>query len=344
MGYVTFLLDLAAEGEIRWIKDSLRFRPDPERVPVNAFAWKVTCDSNGVVIIRALHDKRLRVIAAATYTNKLDKREQLANEPTMYQWNTVEEALRLAQAERAEKGGDEDVISEPLGLMDRRSLKESPPDLREAVREERRRERQGARKKNESIGIFVGIGIVIALSVGVYFAVGREAKKEPATSTYRSEPTTTTTTAPTPVTPPSAAPVVEPPRPSLDEAFAAAKSDLDTLASYQLRWSDVDVASQTTLAKVEKDPDAERGRRVCADGTLERITKSERAGRTFYAGALVTKEGDRVEFLVGGTTGELVKRDSAKLCGIVTGTVDGATHVFGMFDLPENRNPVVEKP
>ena len=48
-------------------------------------------------------------------------------------------------------------------------------------------------------------------------------------------------------------------------------------------------------------------------------------------------------FLVGGTTGQLVKRSAVTLCGVVTGFADGAVALEGLFDLPENRNPIVEK-
>ena len=63
-----------------------------------------------------------------------------------------------------------------------------------------------------------------------------------------------------------------------------------------------------------------------------------------HAGALETTGSDRVNFLVGGTTGALVKRETAAICGIVTGLANGAVSVEGLFDLAENRNPIVEAP
>lgn len=373
MAYVTFLLDLLAKGTIRWHAGTLKFRPDPEGIPVNAFAWKITCDSNGVVVVRALRNKRLRVIALATWSNSLKNREQLDSEPTTYQWHSVQESIRMALAERAALDVEADAISEPLTDADRRGMKTSDLRVREHVNREVRdrndendRESRG-RPPRFPRRVIAVVGVAILAGAGVY--VVRRAKET--TSSRRASTSYTTSTDHTTSSPPPAAIPSTPTRaaPSrrediatrvarfdnLDDAFAAVKpaldpehastsAGLDTLASYPLRWRDVDVASQTTLAKVEKDPAAEMGKRVCPEGTIERITKKKLGGRTHFAGALVTREGDRVTFVAAGATGELVKREGARLCGIVTGTTDGATVLFGMFDLPENRNPVLEKP
>jgi hypothetical protein len=362
VGYVTFLLDLTAmaEGTIRHVEGSLKFRPDPQTRPANAFAWKVTRDSNGIVAVRALRDKRLVLIAHAKFTTtKLVDREQNGNEPTMHQWHSVEECIRMALAERVDKGGDDDVISEPIDTSEMKGMKESGPSYVEAVATEIRRDKQRKHaRQNQGPLVLGGLAVMVVASAGVYFAVGRSAKRS-MSSTASPTPAAVPAPTPEPVSAPTSIPeeVTTPVArtETLDDAFAAARdtlvpdqamstAGLDTLASYPLRWRDVDVASQTTLAKVEKDPSAEQGKRVCAEGTIERITKKELGSRAHFTGALVTSSGDRVVFLAAGSTGELVKRDRAKLCGVVTGTSDGATAVFGMFDLPENRNPVVEKP
>ena len=116
------------------------------------------------------------------------------------------------------------------------------------------------------------------------------------------------------------------------------------LAYYAVRWSEVDVASQTTIEQVEKEPTEETGKRLCVEGELDSITRNDLAGRKHYTGALTTAQGDRVEIVVSGSSGTLVKRQHARVCGVVMGATDGAATVYGMFDLPENRNPVVEKP
>jgi hypothetical protein len=126
---------------------------------------------------------------------------------------------------------------------------------------------------------------------------------------------------------------------SRDEVPAAAA----LLARYgKLRWSDVE-ADETTVAKVQKDSEAERGKRLCAEGTIEWITRRDVERRKVFVGRLVLSDGDAVAFVAAGTTGELVKRDRGKLCGVVTGTSGNDVAVVGMFDLPENRAPQVEQ-
>ena len=363
VGYVTYLLDLSAfaEGTIRHVKGSLSFRPDPERRPANAFAWKITCDSHGVVSVRALRDKRLVLLAHAKFSGvKLSGREQKGTEPTMYQWDAIEETLRTADAERVNSGAPDDDISEPIDAGELAGMRTSGPSVSEAIsREIRDEQRVRDRRKNDGPRVLIGLAVVIAACFGVYVAVGHSVRSKSAkTAASEPSPPEPTPSEPSPPAPtpapavepePAVAPSTEPASPAgpgtLSEVIAATPDlAVDKLASYRVRWSDVDTASQTTLAKVEKDPAAEKGKRVCTEGTLERITKQELAGRPHFTGVLVTKDGDRVAFVVGGSTGELVKRDTARLCGVVTGTSDGATAVFGMFDLPENRNPVVERP
>jgi len=358
VGYLD--LSAMAEGTIRHVKGSLKFRPDRQTTPANAFAWKVTRDSHGIVAVRALRDKRLVLIAHAKFlTTKLIDREQNGSEPTMHQWHSVEECLRTAMAERANEGADDTVISEPIDPAELTGMTESGPSYSQAIAREVREDKRGPgdkgddrewrgwnRKKPDGIKVLVGLGVVILASVGVYLGVRHSATR---TTSAPVEPTPEPIAEPVPIAAPPPAidpPPAIPPRPASLAEVMAVTPDLavDKLAAYPLRWSDVDVASQTTLAKVEKDPTAEQGKHVCTEGQLEKITKAEVAGRTHYTGTLVTKEGDRVAFVVGGATGELVKRDTAKLCGVVTGITDGATAVFGMFDLPENRDPVVEKP
>jgi hypothetical protein len=359
--YTTFLLDLTAEGTVRHVPGSLKYRPDTSTVPKNAFVWKVTCDSNGVVAIRALRDQKLVLIAHATYTTKLVDRKQRGSEPTPHQWWLVNEGIGLAMHQAQSHELDETPVSEPIDASERHSMKDAGPSYGQMIASEKKEERQRRgvvdhrendpewrgwdRKKPDGKKVLIGVGVVVAASVAVYFAVGYSARKKPTTTSSPATPAPVAAPEPGPVPEPAPPRPPEPPAPRTLDQVIAATPDLDVakLANHRVRWSDVDVASQTTLAKVEKDPAGESGKRVCADGTIERITKKELAGRPHFEGALVTKDGDRVVFVASGSTGELVKRDSAKLCGVVIGSVAGSAHVFGMFDLPENRNPIVEK-
>ncbi|HVV86226.1 MAG TPA: hypothetical protein VHE35_24390, partial [Kofleriaceae bacterium] len=133
-------------------------------------------------------------------------------------------------------------------------------------------------------------------------------------------------------------------RPSIEAVSAGDYPDgAELLAHARVRWSDVGVPDETTTAKVEKDPAAEQGKHLCVDGVLVYITRRKLDGRPFYVGSLTTTTGDRVTFLAAGSSGDLYKRDRARLCGVVTGATSGDTSMFGMFDLPDNRHPPVEE-
>ena len=82
---------------------------------------------------------------------------------------------------------------------------------------------------------------------------------------------------------------------------------------------------------------------MCVTGRLLDIARSDLDQRPVYAGALVTADGDTLRFVAVGSTGTLVKRDTGTFCGVVTGRVDDAAMAVGMFDLPENAQPIVER-
>ncbi|MEO8703952.1 MAG: hypothetical protein ABI867_28135 [Kofleriaceae bacterium] len=134
-------------------------------------------------------------------------------------------------------------------------------------------------------------------------------------------------------------------RPKLTDSRHSPSEGAKVLARWaaaKLTWADVAVAkSETSPALVEKEPPKQIGKRMCATGTLERIESATIEGVALSTARLVTKEKDALELYVVGSTGDLVKRKSAKFCGVVTGRldVDGkpATFAVGMFELPANK-------
>lgn len=118
-------------------------------------------------------------------------------------------------------------------------------------------------------------------------------------------------------------------------------------AARSMTWADVGVAAdETTFARVLKDPEEERGKRLCASGEIIEIAaeKSE-LGKT-YAGLLMSDAWDLFRFHAVRSSGTLVAKSRARFCGVVTGRFDyansagGVGHavkLVGMFDLPENR-------
>lgn len=113
--------------------------------------------------------------------------------------------------------------------------------------------------------------------------------------------------------------------------------------SPRLTWRELQATAETTVPGALKDAERERGKRVCVRGNLLDIERKDLAGRPTHHGALSTTDGDTVRFVAVGSTGTLVKRDAAVFCGIVTGRQDAALIAVGMFDLPENASPIVER-
>nr|PZN75905.1 MAG: hypothetical protein DIU57_17880 [Pseudomonadota bacterium] len=115
----------------------------------------------------------------------------------------------------------------------------------------------------------------------------------------------------------------------------------------RLTWSDIQAAPATKHSLVMKDPEANRGKRLCVSGEIVQIEADRSAVHMMHSGVMGTESWDFVRFVALGSSGDLVQDSWARFCGIVTGkqsynnTQGGVTHaVFavGMFDLPENRN------
>jgi len=111
-------------------------------------------------------------------------------------------------------------------------------------------------------------------------------------------------------------------------------------------WADINALPETSVAKVLKDSDEERGKRLCASGTIIEIAKTKTDVAKLWDGGMATNDGKIIRFIAAGSTGELVERSNARFCGVMTGrdsysnSGGGTTHavrVVGMFDLPDNR-------
>jgi hypothetical protein len=117
-------------------------------------------------------------------------------------------------------------------------------------------------------------------------------------------------------------------------------------ASKRLSWKDFYVEDdETTIAKVMKDSDESRGKRMCYGGQIVQILVNKTKHGKIAEGLLVTGDMKFLSFLAVGSTGDLVERSRGRLCGVVIGrysyanSAGGTTHsvqVVGMFDLPEN--------
>jgi hypothetical protein len=118
-------------------------------------------------------------------------------------------------------------------------------------------------------------------------------------------------------------------------------------ASTRLRFDDVAVARDETSPKlILKDPDRERGKRMCVRGRIVQIAKQDLGRTAVFEGLLMMSSGQIVHYIAAGDTGTLVEGDRGRLCGVTSGRYSysnaggGTTHavqLVGMFDLPSNR-------
>jgi len=112
------------------------------------------------------------------------------------------------------------------------------------------------------------------------------------------------------------------------------------------KWEDLQVIPATKFGLVMKDPESERGKRLCARGSIVQIQVERSEYGVLYHGVFATPRFEFIRYSVAGSTGELVEGSRATICGVVTGLSSyanvqgGVTHsvyVVGLFDLPANR-------
>jgi hypothetical protein len=135
-----------------------------------------------------------------------------------------------------------------------------------------------------------------------------------------------------------------------DYEYGVGQAMLTGWAAIHLRWADIEVdASETSFPLVKKDPDAERGKRLCADVTVLDIAASGAGLGKRYTGLMISRSFPTVPyaFTAVRSTGAIVEHSAARFCGYVLAlhryqSNDGpreGLQVLGMFDLPENRTP-----
>ncbi len=382
MDYVTFLLDLAGDGDNRAIRATVAYRRAPKLRPKDAFQWKVTCDIHGKIYVAGLVRGKARILASARWHAGVlaEHKQREPTTPTRYQWNLVEVALREELARRAAMHDRsleppitrDQQVEEDVGLD--AELVEAPPEVLapevpyEPVREldERKvrlapRDWVADRWRTRMLAFGLG-GAVLAIGIIVVVVIMsvRPSVEERATAAKAISPPPT----PPPPPPPQPPVVVDEPvevritkaatfteaialaKPAMvdtTEEMGGGKQQLASYAAHKLRWADVDVGAETTVGRVLKDPELERGKRMCADGTIVTIERRDLQARRIYVGSLRLDDDDAVAFVAVGTTGDLVKRSAARFCGAVTGKAGSAVAMVGMFDLPENRTPLVEQ-
>lgn len=116
-----------------------------------------------------------------------------------------------------------------------------------------------------------------------------------------------------------------------------------------MTWADLQKVEQGKYGMVMKDPDSQRGKRLCAYGQIIEVQVDNSVPGKVYLGGLnaYSDDGLRIyRFVAVGSTGELVAGNEARFCGVITGKnsyqnsaggMTHAVHLIGMFELPENK-------
>lgn len=159
-------------------------------------------------------------------------------------------------------------------------------------------------------------------------------------------------------------PVVKEPS-SLSEAIAAYKPEmLDVGAEEKIKyskgaanlakwsdahlmWGELKSLPDGNFALTMKDPDTQRGKKVCFSGRVGDIQAESIDGVKTFEGSIYSTSVRNLiyRYIAVKSTGSITANKKAKFCGVVVGrnsyknSVGGTTHtvqLVGMFELPEN--------
>lgn len=341
--FVTFLFD-SHEGEIA--EGSVAFTPNSRR-PADLFQWKVTSGTNGEVSVRSFGMTSPLLIGTARWEGgKLTAFQQEQSQvPSDRRWIEIERHLARLLGERVARAAPDDpALVDRISWLERRHLYD---------RVKTNWDRKGPRYDRHGKDLYFERKLrwttlaVVVLIIGGIVVASMPSRRSPRRAAPRSQPATPApaATMPARVPPPTTEDLVARAA-SFTDALALAQRDPSglLLAHYPgARWSDVAVPPETSIARVQKDAEPEYGKRLCVTGTIAMITRSDVATGKRFVGRLVAANGDSVEFVALGTTGDLLRGSATTLCGAVVGLRGDAPVLVGLFDLPENRTPLVEQ-
>ena len=130
-----------------------------------------------------------------------------------------------------------------------------------------------------------------------------------------------------------------------DVSLGAAK--LALWGTENMHWSELQEIPTTKYGLVMKDPESQRGQKLCTNGEVIEITLDRSVpGQKVFLGGMYDDGGRIYRFIAVKSTGEIMAHSRARFCGVVTGQqhyensmggVAHAVHLVGMFDLPENK-------
>jgi transposase len=339
--YITFHLDLAAERTNRAMPGTVAYKPDDRPLP-NDFVWKVVCDTTGGVVVSRKAGRKSRVVGTAHWAvpkrepaslGKLaHRRERRPGTPNENQWGWVEAAL---MAELAKPAAIAASVPIPDAPADANQLLEQ---LQANADDVRRRNRDAVATRRMVSWLLGSVLLVGAIVVTVLVTCRRQYRATAPIDAAPASPEQRIAAAPT------FGDALALAMPAMTETDAPLSPAAIQLAHYKkLRWVDVSGAHATSHAQAVASPAAARGKLMCTAGDISDIARREVGGRWVYVGHLRSDDGERFAFAAVGTAGDLGNRMPARLCGAVVGSRGSTVALFGLFDLPENRMPVVEQ-
>ncbi len=323
--YCTFLVD---HGGI--VPGSVSQGPDT-RQPDSESVWKVIYDGGRVVVIGQIDKLTCQVAHARWRAGQLDRRIRLKGAPELSAevWSVIRGSL----ASEVGPSLEEKAETKPASKRRQRRAPVAAPYDPLALHQ--------PSAQQQKI-IWASFAVVFVGFAAAMYTCG--SKDEPAPT----PPPVETKTPPPPVVEPLEVKIAK--AETFADALALAKPAMAagptafaTFAASRLRWEDVNVPTETSFAAAIKDVDAERGKRLCAGGVIRELAQHDIGPRKAYEGQLRIEPADTIQFVAVGTIGTLVVENTALFCGVVIRIDFGKLTMVGMFDLPENRNPIVEQ-
>lgn len=114
-----------------------------------------------------------------------------------------------------------------------------------------------------------------------------------------------------------------------------------------MKWNELQEVPSGKYGLVMKDPDSQRGQKLCTSAKVIEITLDRTLpDKKIFTGGMYDDDGRVYRFIALGSTGEIMAHSYARFCGVITGQqhypnsaggMAHAVHLVGMFDLPENK-------
>ena len=214
-------------------------------------------------------------------------------------------------------------------------------------------------------GGFIAVLIAIGTFAGLSKKSEQSSSNNPVSAAAPSDPSSEAPAATAATEQPAAKPernwatlpeAIEGVRPLMSDEYNKVSAGATLLGVWglgRMKWEDLSQLPRTKRALVMKSPDMERGKLICISGAIIEILSEHVQGKEISQGGMFDDAGGLYRFVNPGSSGTLVERSRAAMCGVVIGKFDyqnsmnGTAHsiqLVGMFDLPETRKAPPPEP